>query len=109
MDTYDQNIVIYEVILLCELAIIRGGNFFLQGIQLNRKKINDWEQYPFNIESISSLDILEFTSKVTFIVGKNGCGKSTLIEAIAIAAGFNSEGGTKNFNFSTNENSFRIT
>src|SRR5205085_2393360 len=28
-------------------------------------------------------------------------GKSTLIEAIAVAAGFNAEGGTKNFRFST--------
>ncbi|MGQ0516267.1 hypothetical protein ACT453_35200, partial [Bacillus sp. D-CC] len=29
--------------------------------------------------------------------------KSTLLEAIAIALGFNAEGGTKNFRFSTND------
>ena len=28
-------------------------------------------------------------------------GKSTLIEAIAVVAGFNAEGGSKNFNFAT--------
>ncbi|NLA77668.1 MAG: AAA family ATPase [Clostridiales bacterium] len=44
---------------------------------------------------------LSFHKKVTFLVGENGTGKSTLIEAIAVAFGFNAEGGTKNFNFST--------
>ncbi len=38
---------------------------------------------------------------VTFFVGENGTGKSTLIEAIAVAYGFNPEGGTRNFQFST--------
>lgn len=44
---------------------------------------------------------LKFKSPVTFFVGENGIGKSTLIEAIAVACGFNPEGGTKNFNFNT--------
>ena len=38
---------------------------------------------------------------VTFFVGENGTGKSTLLEATAIALGFNAEGGTRNFSFST--------
>jgi predicted ATPase len=38
---------------------------------------------------------------VTFLAGDNGTGKSTLIEAIAVAAGFNPEGGSTNFRFST--------
>lgn len=45
---------------------------------------------------------LSLTSPVTFFVGENGTGKSTLLEAIAVAYGFNAEGGTKNFQFSTN-------
>ena len=45
---------------------------------------------------------LPFHAPVTFLVGENGTGKSTLLEAIAVAAGFNAEGGTRNFNFSTN-------
>lgn len=44
---------------------------------------------------------LEFNSPVTFFTGDNGTGKSTLIEAIAVAWGFNPEGGSRNFNFST--------
>ena len=46
---------------------------------------------------------LELSADVTFFVGENGTGKSTLLEAIAVAYGFNAEGGSKNFNFSTNE------
>lgn len=44
---------------------------------------------------------LTFHRPVTFFVGENGVGKSTLVEAIAVSAGFNAEGGTKNFRFST--------
>lgn len=36
-------------------------------------------------------------------MGENGTGKSTLLEAMAVACGFNAEGGTRNFNFSTQE------
>lgn len=44
---------------------------------------------------------LTFDRSVTFLVGENGTGKSTLLEAIAVACGFNPEGGSRNFNFST--------
>ncbi len=44
---------------------------------------------------------LVFHRPVTFFVGENGTGKSTLLEAIAAAWGFNPEGGTRNFTFST--------
>ena len=54
------------------------------------------------IKYLSNNKELKFPSNVTFFVGENGTGKSTLLEAIAVAYGFNPEGGTKNFNFSTN-------
>jgi predicted ATPase len=44
---------------------------------------------------------LQFHPDVTFLVGENGTGKSTLIESIALAMGFSSEGGTRNFNLVT--------
>lgn len=46
---------------------------------------------------------LKFTGPVTFLVGENGSGKSTILEAIAVACGFNAEGGTRNFQFSTED------
>lgn len=55
------------------------------------------------VQSLRELGSLDFHKKVTFIVGENGIGKSTLIEGLAVAMGFNPEGGTVNFNFSTND------
>jgi predicted ATPase len=37
----------------------------------------------------------------TYLVGENGSGKSTVLEAIAVAAAMNAEGGSSNFAFST--------
>lgn len=51
---------------------------------------------------------LDFTAPVTFFVGENGVGKSTLVEAIAIRMGFNPEGGTVNFDFSTRASHSRL-
>ncbi|HEX2219119.1 MAG TPA: AAA family ATPase [Gemmatimonadales bacterium] len=45
--------------------------------------------------------MLSLTGPVTFLVGENGTGKSTLLEAVAVACGFNAEGGSRNFRFST--------
>ena len=44
---------------------------------------------------------LVFNKNVTFFAGENGMGKSTLTEAIAVAFGFNAEGGSRNFSFET--------
>lgn len=41
------------------------------------------------IKYLSEKKHLSFSSDVTFFVGENGTGKSTLLEAIAIAYGFN--------------------
>ena len=54
------------------------------------------------IKHLSKEKCLSFKSPVTFFVGENGTGKSTLLEAIAVAYGFNAEGGSRNFSFSTN-------
>ena len=54
------------------------------------------------IKFLSKEKQLSLSSNVTFFVGENGTGKSTLLEAIAVAYGFNAEGGSQNFTFSTN-------
>ncbi len=77
------------------------------GVELHIKGINiEWDKihgnsYLRDIESISSIRNLTFNKPVTFFVGENGSGKSTMLEAIAVAYGFNPEGGTKNYCFST--------
>ena len=53
------------------------------------------------VKNLLKMEELRFTSNVTFLVGENGTGKSTLLEAIAVSMGFNTEGGTRNFRFST--------
>jgi len=54
------------------------------------------------VKHMQEMGGIRFDKNVTFIVGENGVGKSTLIEGIAVAMGFNPEGGTVNFNFATN-------
>ena len=48
--------------------------------------------FPFNIPAISKFEQLEITAPVTFLVGENGSGKSTFIEALALAVGANTIG-----------------
>lgn len=74
---------------------------FLIQAKLQREKVPSFDAYPFSLPVVRSFDTLKFHPKVTFVVGENGSGKSTLLEAIATAWGFNPEGGTINFNFST--------
>ena len=76
---------------------------FLKGIRLKAKEGTDRNHYPFNIPALRDFKEMPFESPVTFFVGENGMGKSTLIEAIAIAMNFNPEGGTANFKFSTSD------
>lgn len=78
-------------------------NQFIRSVKLNRDKVENFDEYPFSLPIIKNLDKIEFHPSVTFIVGENGCGKSTILESIAVSYGFNPEGGTKNFNFSTND------
>jgi predicted ATPase len=74
---------------------------YLRGVELDRNRVPGFNRYPFNLGVIRSMSKLEFHPKVTYLVGENGIGKSTLMEAIAVAWGFNPEGGSLNFSFST--------
>ena len=51
-----------------------------------------WVQLPV-VRHLQAMETLELKAPVTFFVGENGTGKSTLLEAIAVASGFNAEGG----------------
>lgn len=45
------------------------------------------DTFPFTVPTIQALRQLVFESPVTFLVGENGSGKSTFLEALAIATG----------------------
>ncbi|HWR08151.1 AAA family ATPase [Sporomusa sp.] len=74
---------------------------YIRSVQLLRDQVTRFDTYPFCLPAFCNLYELEFHPRVTFIVGENGTGKSTLLEAVAVAWGFNAEGGTANFTFTT--------
>jgi predicted ATPase len=61
----------------------------------------DTDDYTASIPALRSLHELEFDNPLTFFTGENGTGKSTLLESMAQSYGFNAEGGTRNYRFST--------
>ena len=77
-------------------------NIYLRKI---RKRERDWDTnvYPFSIPVIRDFTEFRFEKSVTYIVGGNGSGKSTLLEAIAVLLRINPEGGSRHFNFHTEE------
>src|SRR5580692_2752172 len=75
----------------------------LKTVKLLRDRVVRWDEYPFNIPAIASLNSLEITSPICFFVGENGTGKSTLLEAIAAHYGFGLEGGNRNFSPKTTD------
>lgn len=76
---------------------------YLMSARILWDRVEQRDVYPFSLPAISKIDEIEFHPEVTFLVGENGSGKSTLIESLAVAWGFNAEGGSKNFSFRTHE------
>ncbi len=81
------------------------SDLYIEGIKIHKNAVEN-DSYIFGLPVVKNLirkGQLPFKNKVTFFVGENGTGKSTLLEAIAVSFGFNAEGGTRNFNFATEE------
>lgn len=75
----------------------------VRAVVLKRDEIADFKTYPFCIPAIRDLHELALDPRVTFLAGDNGSGKSTLVEAIAIGAKLNPEGGSRSARLSTTE------
>lgn len=62
-------------------------------------------EWPVTIPAVSQLleDGFELAAGVTLLVGENGTGKSTIVEAIAMAYGLSGEGGSIHARHSTRE------
>ena len=76
------------------------NNQFIKELSIDWNKIDEYS-YLRRIEALKDLDELIFDKPITFFVGENGTGKSTLLEALAVSYGFNPEGGSQNYSFST--------
>ena len=57
----------------------------LKSIIVREFNVQEKDSFPFDLEIVKSLREIQFTSPVTFFVGENGSGKSTILESIACA------------------------
>jgi predicted ATPase len=75
---------------------------FLSSIQVNTSGVDN-SVFPFSVPSLQNGVSLRLEKNVTFFVGENGTGKSTLLEAIANKCNFNLQGGNRNHHYNIEE------
>jgi predicted ATPase len=68
---------------------------YLRRVWLDRSVVTDRAAYPFCLPFLQGEFELSFDRPITIIAGENGTGKSTLLEGIAVMAGFDEAGGGK--------------
>jgi predicted ATPase len=70
---------------------------YLKRVWLDPSRIEDREAYPFCLPFLLDDFELSFDRPITIIAGENGTGKSTLLEGIAVLAGYDEAGGGKGY------------
>ena len=66
----------------------------LRHVELDPGRITDPDAFPFGLPAVKALlEPREFHPQVTFLVGENGSGKSTILEALAAKLDLDAEGG----------------
>jgi predicted ATPase len=83
-------------------SLVAQQGWFLRQVRIEPDADNG--RYPFTLPAVSRLAQvggLALPAGVTFLVGENGSGKSTIVEAVAVAAGINPEGGSQSFRFAS--------
>ena len=70
---------------------------YLRRIWLDPSRIVDRAAYPFCLPLLKDDFELSFDRSITIIAGENGTGKSTLLEGIAVLAGYDEAGGGKGY------------
>lgn len=86
-----------------------NSKLMIREIILEKYKVQNYNEYPFNIPVVKNFEKIRLDSPVTFFVGENGVGKSTFIEAIAVNLGLPKEGGTENFMYETNDTTSNLS
>jgi predicted ATPase len=70
---------------------------YLKRLWLDPSLIPNREAYPFCLPFLRDDFELTFDRAITIVVGENGTGKSTLLEGIAVMAGYDDAGGGKGY------------
>ena len=70
---------------------------YLRKIWIDPARITDRAAYPFCLPFLGDDFSLSFERAITIIVGENGTGKSTLLEGVAVMAGYDEAGGGKGY------------
>ncbi len=70
---------------------------YLRRIWLDAGRVTDRAAYPFCLSYLRDDFELSFDRSITIIAGENGTGKSTLLEGIAVLAGYDEAGGGKGY------------
>ena len=70
---------------------------YLRRVWLEPARIADRAAYPFCLPFLHDDFELSFDRSITIIAGENGTGKSTLLEGIAVLAGYDEAGGGKGY------------
>ncbi|PPA69255.1 AAA family ATPase [Jeotgalibacillus proteolyticus] len=83
------------------MAKLTKEDQYIKSLELKKEHTHTFNEFPLNLPAVKHLKKLSFHPNVTCIIGENGMGKSTLLEGLAVALGFNAEGGSMNFNFSS--------
>jgi predicted ATPase len=83
------------------------GSPFLTHLSLWEERVKRGT-HPFTIPWLAQDFSLALTTPITFLVGENGTGKSTLLEAIAWALGFSAQGGNKDRSFSETADGYAL-
>jgi predicted ATPase len=70
---------------------------YLRRVWLDPSRIADRAAYPFCLPFLQNDFEQDFDRPITIIAGENGIGKSTLLEGIAVLAGYDEAGGGKGY------------
>jgi len=70
---------------------------YLKRVWLDPARIDDRKAYPFCLPFLRDDFELSLDRPIAIIVGENGTGKSTLLEGIAVLAGYDEAGGGKGY------------
>jgi predicted ATPase len=82
---------------------------YLRRIWLDPTRIADRAAYPFCVPFLRNEFELDFDRPITIIAGENGTGKSTLLEGIAVLAGYDQAGGGKGYRPVDHSSSIEVT